>query len=128
MERVGKINATPAFFENLAAQPDHGPTINLNFLRFRPRGDSSTYDKYGAAAGAGFSIALAGGGIRGGVVHGKSDKMAADPIEGKVEPKDITATILHCLGLDHEKLTFRFSGRDVRLTDVSGEVITEILS
>ena len=66
LERVGKINATPAFFENLAAQPDHGPTINLNFLRFRPRGDSSTYDKYGAAAGAG--IIGVGGDI---VYHGE---------------------------------------------------------
>ena len=53
MEAVGKINATPAFFEALAEQPDPGPTINLNFLRYRPRGDGTRYGLYGAAAGAG---------------------------------------------------------------------------
>ena len=51
VEAVGKINATPAFFDALAKQPDNGPTINLNFLRYRPRGDSSRYDLYGAVAG-----------------------------------------------------------------------------
>ena len=53
MERVWKINATPAFFEALAKQPDPGPTINLNFLRYRPRGNGDRYGLYGAAAGAG---------------------------------------------------------------------------
>lgn len=53
MEAVGKINATPAFFAALAKQPDPGPTINLNFLRYRPRGDGSRYGLYGAAAGEG---------------------------------------------------------------------------
>jgi uncharacterized protein (DUF1330 family) len=51
VEAVGKINATPAFFDALAKQPDKGPTINLNFLRYRPRGDSKRYDLYGAVAG-----------------------------------------------------------------------------
>lgn len=51
VEAVGKINATPAFFDALAKQPDDGPTINLNFLRYRPRGDSTRYDLYGAVAG-----------------------------------------------------------------------------
>jgi uncharacterized protein (DUF1330 family) len=51
VDAVGKINATPAFFDALAKQPDNGPTINLNFLRYRPRGDSSRYDLYGAVAG-----------------------------------------------------------------------------
>jgi len=66
VERVGKINATPAFFEALAEQPDPGPTINLNFLRYRPRGNSATYDKYGAAAGVG--IVGVGGDI---IYHGE---------------------------------------------------------
>lgn len=66
MEAVGKINATPAFFEALAKQPDPGPTINLNFLRYRPRGDGSRYGLYGAAAGAG--IVGVGGDI---VYHGE---------------------------------------------------------
>ena len=51
VDAVGKINATPAFFDALAKQPDDGPTINLNFLRYRPRGDSTRYDLYGAVAG-----------------------------------------------------------------------------
>ena len=66
VEAVGKINATPAFFEALAEQPDHGPTINLNFLRYRPRGDSTAYDKYGAVAGQG--IVGVGGDI---IYHGE---------------------------------------------------------
>ena len=66
VEHVGKINATPAFFEALAKQPDHGPTINLNLLRYRPRGDSSRYDLYGAAAGVG--IVGVGGDV---IYHGE---------------------------------------------------------
>jgi len=66
VERVGKINATPAFFEALAKQPDSGATINLNFLRYRPRGDSSRYDKYGAVAGK--EIVGVGGDI---IYHGE---------------------------------------------------------
>ena len=72
-----------------------------------------------------FSVALAGGGIRGGVVHGKSDKMAADPVEGKVEPKDITATILHCLGLSPSAEYLDEEGRPLPLS--RGNVIREIL-
>jgi uncharacterized protein (DUF1330 family) len=66
VEAVAKINATPAFFEALAKQPDHGPTINLNFLRYRPRGNGERYGLYGAAAGAG--IVGVGGDI---VYHGE---------------------------------------------------------
>lgn len=66
MERVAKINATPAFFEALAKQPDKGPVINLNLLRYRPRGDSTTYDKYGAVAGK--EIVGVGGDI---IFHGE---------------------------------------------------------
>jgi len=63
MEMVGKINATPAFFEALAKQPDTGPTINLNLLRYRPRADASRYDLYGAAAGVGIV------GVGGDIIH-----------------------------------------------------------
>lgn len=66
VEAVAKINASPAFFEALAKQPDHGATINLNLLRYRPRGDSSRYDKYGAVAGEG--IVGVGGDI---IYHGE---------------------------------------------------------
>jgi hypothetical protein len=62
VEMVGKINATPAFFDALSKQPDTGPTINLNLLRYRPRGDSTRYDLYGAVAGK--QIVGVGGDIR----------------------------------------------------------------
>jgi hypothetical protein len=73
-------------------------------------------------AGA-FTILLAGGGIRGGQVYGASDDFGAVAIENPLDVHDLHATILYALGLDHEKLTFRHSGRDFRLTDVHGRVI-----
>ena len=75
-----------------------------------------------------FSSWMAGGGVKGGIVHGKSDEYGILPVEGKVYTHDFHATILHLLGLDHEKLTFRHAGRDYRLTDVAGEVIKAIIA
>ena len=75
-----------------------------------------------------FSSWMAGGGVKGGIVHGKSDEYGILPVEGKVYTHDFHATILHLLGLDHEKLTFRHAGRDYRLTDVAGEVIKAIVA
>ena len=71
---------------------------------------------------------LAGAGIRGGVSHGTSDEWSWKAAEGKTYCYDLHATILHLLGIDHEKLTFRFNGTDRRLTDVHGEVIHPILA
>ena len=76
----------------------------------------------------GFSMWLAGGGIRGGMTYGKSDEFGFAAVENKVHVHDLHATILHLLGLDHEKLTFRYSGRDFRLTDVHGHVVGDIIS
>jgi hypothetical protein len=76
----------------------------------------------------GFSIWLAGGGIKGGTIHGQTDEYGYKVVENKVEVHDLHATILHLLGLDHKRLTFRFGGRDMRLTDVHGEVVKEILA
>ncbi len=76
----------------------------------------------------GFTMWMAGGGIRGGMVHGATDEFGYEAVEKKVTLPDLHATILHQLGLNHEDLTFRHSGRDFRLTDVSGEVIREILA
>jgi hypothetical protein len=76
----------------------------------------------------GFTIWLAGGGVRGGLVYGQTDEFGYRVIEKKVEMYDLHATILHLLGLDHTRLTFRFSGRDMRLTDVHGEVVHDWLS
>jgi hypothetical protein len=76
----------------------------------------------------GFSIWLAGGGIKGGTVYGRTDDYGYKVVEDKVEVHDLHATMLHLLGIDHKRLTFRFSGRDMRLTDVHGEVIRDILA
>ena len=75
----------------------------------------------------GFSMWLAGGGIRGGMVHGATDEFGWHAEREKVHVHDLHATILHLMGFDHEQLTFRFGGRDYRLTDVHGEVVHEIL-
>lgn len=74
-----------------------------------------------------FSIWLAGAGINGGTVYGKTDEYGYRVIENPTTIHDLHATMLHLLGLDHENLTFRFSGRDIRLTDVHGHVIKDIL-
>jgi hypothetical protein len=75
-----------------------------------------------------FSMLLAGGGIKGGTVYGKSDEFGLKVDEYPVHVHDFHATILHLLGLNHEKLTYRYAGRDFRLTDVHGEVVTDIMS
>ncbi len=75
-----------------------------------------------------FSSWMAGGGVKGGIVHGKTDDYGNAIAEDPVHTHDLHATILHLLGFDHEKLTFRHAGRDYRLTDVSGKVVKEILS
>jgi hypothetical protein len=76
----------------------------------------------------GFSIWLAGGGVKGGTIFGKTDEYGYHVIENKVEIHDLHATMLHLLGMDHKKLTYRFGGRDMRLTDVHGEVLKGILA
>jgi hypothetical protein len=75
----------------------------------------------------GFCLFLAGGGVRGGVAHGATDDFGFRAVEKKVHVHDLHATILHLLGIDHEKLTYRHAGRDYRLTDVSGQVVKEVL-
>ena len=75
-----------------------------------------------------FSVWLAGGGVRGGMAYGQTDDYGYYVAENKVTMPDFHATILHLLGLDHERLTYRHAGRDYRLTDVDGEVISQILA
>lgn len=75
-----------------------------------------------------FSTLLAGGGVRGGTVYGATDELGLKTIENPVHVHDFHATVLHLLGLDHEKLTYRWAGRDFRLTDVHGRVVGEILA
>lgn len=75
-----------------------------------------------------FSIWLAGGGIRGGTIYGETDEYGYKAIRDRVEIHDLHATMLHLLGIDHKQLTYRFGGRDMRLTDVKGNVIHPILA
>ena len=74
-----------------------------------------------------FTTWMAGGGVKGGVHHGATDDFGHKAVEGRVSVNDLHATILHLLGLDHTQLTYRFNGRDFRLTDVAGNVVTPIL-
>jgi hypothetical protein len=76
----------------------------------------------------GFTMWLAGGGVKGGLVHGATDEFGWNAVKGQVHVHDLHATLLHLMGLDHEKLTYRHAGRDYRLTDVAGRVVKEILA
>ncbi len=76
----------------------------------------------------GFSMWMAGGGVKGGMAYGSTDEFGYKAIENRVHVHDLHATILHLMGLDHTKLTYRYSGRDFRLTDVHGEIINGILA
>lgn len=76
----------------------------------------------------GFSLWLAGGGIQGGTIYGATDEYGYKVVENRCDIHDLHATMLHLLGVDHKRLTYRFSGRDFRLTDVYGEILREILT
>lgn len=76
----------------------------------------------------GFTVWMAGGGVKGGHVHGATDDVGFAAVDKPVHVHDLHATMLHLLGFDHEKLTFRYAGRDFRLTDVHGEVVSEIIA
>jgi len=76
----------------------------------------------------GFTSLLAGGGVRGGLMYGATDEFGMNAVENRVHIHDLHATILHLLGLNHERLTYRYSGRDFRLTDVHGRVVHDILA
>jgi hypothetical protein len=76
----------------------------------------------------GFTLWLAGGGIKGGTIYGATDEFGYHAIEKRTEIHDLHATMLHLLGMDHKQLTYRFSGRDMRLTDVHGKIIHGVLA
>ena len=76
----------------------------------------------------GFTMWMAGGGVRGGMAYGETDEYGHRAVAGQVHVHDLHATVLHLLGLDHERLTYRYSGRDFRLTDVYGQVIRPVLA
>jgi hypothetical protein len=93
---------------------ENGSTTKLHYGR-----DHNSY---------GYSIALAGGGIRGGTVYGATDDFGYRAAVNPVHPHDVNATLLHLLGLDHTRLTYHYSGRDFRLTDVHGTVLRDLLA
>jgi hypothetical protein len=76
----------------------------------------------------GFTIWMAGGGVKAGAIHGATDEWGYKVVEGRTEIHDLHATMLHLLGVDHKRLTFRFGGRDMRLTDVHGELVTPVIA
>ena len=76
----------------------------------------------------GFSMFLAGGGVKGGLMHGATDEVGMNAVEGRIHIHDLHATVLHLMGIDHTKLTYRYSGRDFRLTDVHGNVAHELIA
>jgi arylsulfatase A-like enzyme len=71
---------------------------------------------------------MAGGGVKGGMTYGATDEFGFKAVDKPVHVHDLHATMLHLMGLDHQKLTFRYSGRDFRLTDVHGNVVQEIIA
>lgn len=75
-----------------------------------------------------YTMWMAGGGVKAGFSHGQTDEEGWEAIDGRVHTHDLHATMLHLLGVDHERLTYRFAGRDFRLTDVQGEVVKEVLA
>jgi hypothetical protein len=75
-----------------------------------------------------FTMWMAGGGIKPGITHGVTDEIGYYGIQDRVHVHDLQATIMHTLGIDHEKFTYRFQGRDFRLTDVHGKLVKEILA
>jgi hypothetical protein len=76
----------------------------------------------------GFSLWLAGGGVKGGITHGATDEFGYKAVEKPVHVHDLHATILYLLGIDHLKLTYFYSGRNFRLTDTAGEVVHDIIA
>jgi arylsulfatase A-like enzyme len=76
----------------------------------------------------GYTMWMAGGGVKGGIRHGSTDELGREAVEGVIGTHDLHATILHLLGLDHERLTFHYSGRDFRLTDTAGQVAKDIIA
>jgi len=89
---------------------------------FAQGGDGRDHNPFG------FTIWMAGGGVKGGFVHGETDEWGYKTVANKIEIHDLHATLLHILGVDHKRLTVRFGGRDMRLTDVHGEIIKDILA
>ena len=101
-----------------------GGEFGRTVTRYRNGNDDPGRDHNNRA----FSMWLAGGGVKGGTVYGATDEFGATAVTDKVHVHDLHATVLRLLGFDHEKLTYRYNGRDFRLTDNYGEVVTGVLA
>src|SRR5262249_9809721 len=99
------------------------PTVELRQTRANT-GNSNGRDH----THCGIPMGLDGGGVKGGQVHGATDESGFAAVENKVHVHDLHATMLHLMGFDHTRLTYRYAGRDFRLTDVHGKVVTELLA
>jgi hypothetical protein len=119
LRRLGMLDSTLVVW---GGEFGRTPTVELPTPGVSTVGNGRDHNHYG------FSVWLAGGGVKGGHVHGATDEMGWSAVEGRVHVHDLHATILHLLGLDHERLTYRYAGRDFRLTDVHGRVVTELLA
>ena len=97
------------------------PAVELDMTTGKP-GGGRDHNHWG------FTVWLAGGGVKGGTIYGATDEFGYRAVENKVHVHDLHATILHLLGFDHTKLTYRHAGRDFRLTDVHGNVVRDILA
>ena len=86
------------------------------------KGDGRDHNPYG------FTMFMAGGGFKGGTCHGATDEFGFRAVDRRVSIHDLHATLLYVLGIDHEKLTYRYAGRDFRLTDVQGKVVRELMA
>jgi hypothetical protein len=100
---------------------EFGRTPTAELVKGKP-GGGRDHNPYG------FSVVLAGGGVRGGYAHGATDEFGFKAVEKPVPVHDLHATLLFLLGFDHEQLVYRYAGRDFRLTDVHGHVVREALA
>ena len=102
--------------------PLSGGVVSLGELLFSQNNNGRDHNPRG------FTVFLAGGGIKSGFSYGSTDEVGGIAVDNRVHMHDLHATILYALGLDHENLTYRYSGRNFRLTDVHGKVIKELFT
>jgi len=119
LKRLGMLDSTLVIW---GGEFGRTPTVEIPTPGVSSIGQGRDHNHYG------FSMWLAGGGVKGGYIHGATDELGWNAVENRVHVHDLHATILHLLGFDHEKLTWWYQGRGFRLTDVSGRVVRELLS
>jgi hypothetical protein len=119
LRRLGMLDSTLVIW---GGEFGRTPTVELPTPGVSSVGLGRDHNHYG------FSMWLAGGGVKGGYMHGATDELGWNAVENRVHVHDLHATILHLLGFDHERLTYRYAGRDFRLTDVHGNVVHEVIA